>query len=72
MDESGIIFGSDAGAVSNGPSNVFINVNQTSMTGKFYIYDTDYVNLKNRGTNLYVSPSLTVKVGDIWELVHSS
>eukprot|EP01084_Bolivina_argentea_P228385 385727_1 len=69
LDDSEIVFGSDVGALGNGPSSVFVNVNQTNMNGKFYIYDTDYVNLKNRGTNLYVSPSFTVNVGDIWQLI---
>lgn len=37
--------------------------------GKFYVYDTDYVDANNRGTLLHVSDDVMVAPGDVWEYI---
>merc|ERR1712228_451781 len=52
-----------------GPNDVLIemNPNETKVTGQFYLYDSDYIDVDNRGTLLYKSPIVTVTQGDIWQ-----
>lgn len=53
--------------VALGPNALEFSCNQT-VTGRFYVYDSDYVDVSNRGTLLYSSPQDDVQVspGDVW------
>eukprot|EP01084_Bolivina_argentea_P113304 201961_1 len=51
----------------NGPNHVIMDTNAAQATGKFYLYDSDYVDVNNRGTLIYESPVITVQQGDIWQ-----
>eukprot|EP00483_Globobulimina_turgida_P001585 UN01587 len=52
---------------SYGPNNVMIDTNAAQATGKLYLYDSDYVDINDRGTLIYESPVITVSEGDIWQ-----
>ena len=50
-----------------GPDSLQIATNQGNLTGRFMVYDTDYVNTTSRGTLLLEGPVVTVAPGDIWQ-----
>jgi len=53
------------GEVENalGPDIIIMKMKNQLETGRFYVYDTDGITL------LYTSPSITIRSGDIWNLV---
>jgi len=61
------VWGADNSPRAYGPNTIMLATNAKQLEGKFYLYDSDYVDFNNRGTLLYVSPTVTVTQGDIWQ-----
>ena len=60
-----VLFGGSS-TVALGPDALDFSCNYTA-TGKFYVYDSDYVDVANRGTLIYTSPQeVQVNPGDVW------
>eukprot|EP00049_Salpingoeca_infusionum_P000670 m.41571 g.41571 ORF g.41571 m.41571 type:complete len:191 (+) comp10582_c0_seq1:1064-1636(+) len=55
-----------------GYDKVQVDTNASSLLGRFFVYDTDYVTASTPGTLLYTSPVVTVKEGDIWQFSSTS
>lgn len=70
----GVVLGANAQA--HGPRTVVMPTqNETAvagaLTGKWFLYDADYVDEGHPGTLLAVSPTVEVSPGDCWEVVQS-
>ena len=61
------IWGVGNAARSMGPNSVLLDTNLHSLSGQFYVYDSNYVSFSNPGTLLAISPVVTVTQGDIWQ-----
>ena len=66
-DDNKTVWGIGDASRGYGPDNIMIDVNEKSLNGKFYLYDTDYVDVDNRGTLIEVSNDVVVNGGDIWQ-----
>ena len=69
-DDSTVLWGLNATA--HGPDAQRLTSNRavppgTPPVGKFHLYDSDFVDLDQRGTLLHVSEDVSVAPGDLWE-----
>jgi len=67
FENSNTVWGLGDASRAIGPDVVRIGTNQATLTGQFYLYAEDYVDVNHRGTLLEVSPTVTVQQGDIWK-----
>mmetsp|Transcript_3636 Transcript_3636/g.8583 ORF Transcript_3636/g.8583 Transcript_3636/m.8583 type:complete len:440 (-) Transcript_3636:56-1375(-) len=61
------VWGLGPAARSLGPDVVTLDTNAPELQGRFFVYDSDYVDADHRGTLVAVSDVVTVAAGDIWE-----
>lgn len=59
-------------AYGHGPDSQILTASSSaredgSSVGKFYVFDSDYTDVNNRGTLLYTSEEVTVMAGDVWQ-----
>lgn len=67
-DSPATVWGVGGSERAFGPDTALLETNRPSgLSGRFFIYDTDYRNASSRGTLLYMSPVVTVNPGDTWE-----
>lgn len=65
-------WGLGGAARARGPYSVDILTNGSGISGRFLLYDSDYVNATNRGTLLAVSATMEVMPGDEWAVTFDS
>ena len=70
--DNSTIWGSETS--SEGPGGQLLASNKALLpgeapVGKFYVYDSDYVDVNNRGTLLHISEDVVVTPGDVWEYI---
>ena len=72
--DNSTIWGSESLSEGPGGQRLASNSNKAlppgeAAMGKFYVYDSDYVDVNNRGTLLHISEDVAVTPGDVWEYI---
>ncbi len=67
FENSNTTWGVGDAATAQGPDTVLLVTNAPQLSGKFFLYDSDYVDINNRGTLLAVSDEVVVHPGEIWQ-----